>query len=666
AGVADLAPDQEAQLLQSEAVTSEPSAGAGVAALASDPEAQLLPEEAVTSEPSAGAGVADLAPDPKAQLLPPEAVTSERSAGAGVAALAPVPEETPVSQEAVTWEPSAGVVGPSLSDAELLPRISPAWQALLRQGRDAYLRKHRAAMKLAILTAQDILAGQSTKQWLERTARDLFRGLSRAEQLLLLPGSSDLPPYPPWCAMLPSGAVTSEPSAGAGVAALAPVPEEKLVPPEAVTLDPSAGVVGPSLSDAELLPRISPAWQALLRQGRDAYLRKHRAAMKLAILTAQDILAGESTKQWLERTARDLFRGLSRAEQLLLLPGSSDLPPYPPWCAMLPSEVVTTEPSAGAGVAALAPVPEEKLVLPEAVTLEPSAGAGVAALAPDPEAQLPSGEAVTSEPSAGVVELPPFAAEPSASGAVQPAPSAAAGFVQLVPSDHADPPLPPPSELIPDMSTVRARIEQEVQKKFVLAAAREELAWQSAATDVISDVAKRMRLTGKQAPACHSICHPPWHAERCPNHVKNQQLAERVLLAKATVAGKAIGVAFGSADQSKFLKSVGLPASSCISSSSSSSSTIVSNVDILGGKFASCPQEVHDQMLVLAARGHLQITNTIQRAEHIRTAPLKVAVPEALHGAMAWGYINPSMRPPRGLQWKRFESGSWKLYLLGG
>ncbi|CAE8601099.1 unnamed protein product [Polarella glacialis] len=216
------------------------------------------------------------------------------------------------------------------------------------------------------------------------------------------------------------------------------------------------------------------------------------------------------------------------------------------------------------------------------------------------------------------------------------------------------------------MSTVRAHIEQEVQKKFVLAAAREELAWQSAATDVISDVAKRMRLTGKQAPACHSICHPPWHAERCPNHVKNQQLAERVLLAKATVAGKAIGVAFGSADQSKFLKSVGLPASSCISSSSSSSSTIVSNVDILGGKFAFCPQEVHDQMLMLAARGHLQITNTTQRAEHIRTAPLKVAVPEALHGAMAWGYINPSMRPPRGLQWKRFESGSWKLYLLGG
>ena len=105
---------------------------------------------------------------------------------------------------------------------------------------------------------------------------------------------------------------------------------------------------------------------------------------------------------------------------------------------------------------------------------------------------------------------------------------------------------------------------------------------------------------------------PPQHAEICPLHTTNKKVAERVLAHKAAAASKALKGAFGPSDQSAFLKHLGLPEPGALKDS-----LLVAprGPDILGGAFKDCPEELHNQMLLHAAKGDLPLSTPGQGAK---------------------------------------------------
>mmetsp|Transcript_140271 Transcript_140271/g.269046 ORF Transcript_140271/g.269046 Transcript_140271/m.269046 type:complete len:681 (-) Transcript_140271:135-2177(-) len=82
--------------------------------------------------------------------------------------------------------------------------------------------------------------------------------------------------------------------------------------------------------------------------------------------------------------------------------------------------------------------------------------------------------------------------------------------------------------------------------------------------------------------------------------------------------------------------------------------------DLLGGRAFDCPEELHEEMLGLAASNDIENTTPAQRKENMEKRPTFYGTP-ALRDAVRWGYIHPSMKAPYGLKWKQVRAGAFKL-----
>lgn len=87
--------------------------------------------------------------------------------------------------------------------------------------------------------------------------------------------------------------------------------------------------------------------------------------------------------------------------------------------------------------------------------------------------------------------------------------------------------------------------------------------------------------------------------------------------------------------------------------------------DLLGGRAFDCPEELHEEMLGLAASNDIPVTTPAQRKENLEKRPTFYGTP-ALREAVRWGYVHPSMKAPYGLVWKQVRPGAYKLKPIAG
>jgi hypothetical protein len=87
--------------------------------------------------------------------------------------------------------------------------------------------------------------------------------------------------------------------------------------------------------------------------------------------------------------------------------------------------------------------------------------------------------------------------------------------------------------------------------------------------------------------------------------------------------------------------------------------------DPLGGPAEGCPQEVHDRMLALFAKGGVPRSTPAMRLKHRRTAGEGYKIFSSLQEAFDFGYVSPNLNPPLGFIWGRRGEG-WQLKPQGG
>lgn len=80
------------------------------------------------------------------------------------------------------------------------------------------------------------------------------------------------------------------------------------------------------------------------------------------------------------------------------------------------------------------------------------------------------------------------------------------------------------------------------------------------------------------------------------------------------------------------------------------------NSDALGGMAEDCPENLHAQMLGMLAQGDVSPTSLQQRSENTKKRRTFHG-PAALREAVRWGYLHPSLPPPRGMRWREVVSG---------
>ena len=90
------------------------------------------------------------------------------------------------------------------------------------------------------------------------------------------------------------------------------------------------------------------------------------------------------------------------------------------------------------------------------------------------------------------------------------------------------------------------------------------------------------------------------------------------------------------------------------------------NAKTLLGKRDGCvPEDAHNRMLDLAARGAIPITTLSQRQRNRLTSGTEYGVPPELKEALTYGYLHPNLAPPQGFRWG-YQGGKWMLRIHGG
>ena len=210
-------------------------------------------------------------------------------------------------------------------------------------------------------------------------------------------------------------------------------------------------------------------------------------------------------------------------------------------------------------------------------------------------------------------------------------------------------------------AAIRKEQEQGRKRKAEEMEAKEELALQSAATDVVVKTVARLRICSKRPdPKCRSTCHDGWHDDNCPNNPRSKGIAAEALVRRAHSAGRAVREAWGPTEEANLFKAMGLQQPSPAPAPFHFSGV---GPDILGGRMKSCPQAVHEQMLLQAAHSRIQITSLEQRSKcFLDKVPCHV--PPSFQQALRWCYVHPKLPPPLGTKWWN-NAGVWELALCG-
>jgi len=82
----------------------------------------------------------------------------------------------------------------------------------------------------------------------------------------------------------------------------------------------------------------------------------------------------------------------------------------------------------------------------------------------------------------------------------------------------------------------------------------------------------------------------------------------------------------------------------------------VSDADALGGMAEDCPEDLHSRMLGMLAQGEIASTSLQQRTDNTKRRRTFHG-PPAFREAVKWGYLHPSLPPPRGMRWREVVSG---------
>jgi hypothetical protein len=96
-----------------------------------------------------------------------------------------------------------------------------------------------------------------------------------------------------------------------------------------------------------------------------------------------------------------------------------------------------------------------------------------------------------------------------------------------------------------------------------------------------------------------------------------------------------------------------------------SASARVTGGDILGGRIPEVPEELHTDMVALAAKGEIPITKPEDRAVYVTKRPSFYGDP-IFRDALRFGYIHPThATAPRGMKWRSVRAGAVKLIPTG-
>ena len=207
-------------------------------------------------------------------------------------------------------------------------------------------------------------------------------------------------------------------------------------------------------------------------------------------------------------------------------------------------------------------------------------------------------------------------------------------------------------------AAIRKEQEQGRKRKAEEMEAKEELALQSAATDVVVKTVAKLRIRSKRPdPKCRSTCHDGWHDDNCPNNPRSKGIAAEALVRRAHSAGRAVREAWGPTEEAKLFQAMGLQQPSPAPAPLHFSGV---GPDILGGRMKSCPEAVHEQMLLQAAHSRIQITSLEQRSKcFLDKVPCHV--PPSFQQALRWCYVHPKLPPPPGTKWWNTQAcGSWR------
>jgi len=148
----------------------------------------------------------------------------------------------------------------------------------------------------------------------------------------------------------------------------------------------------------------------------------------------------------------------------------------------------------------------------------------------------------------------------------------------------------------------------------------------------------------------HQACVQAW--QRPPDAPKVKLIA---------TSGKAAGAVQKATGANLNLKKPRLPPMATPPAKPQAASARAQGGDVLGGRLPEVPEDVHNDMVALAAKGEIPVTKPEDRAVYITKRPTFYGDP-IFRDALRFGYIHPTANQvPRGMKWKSVRAGAFKL-----